>query len=68
MNVFINGEETPAEDGASLEHLLAGLSISKDHKGIAVAVNNTVKPRDTWPDMTIQAGDRIHIIRAVQGG
>ncbi len=68
MNVFINGEKAAAETGVSLEHLLAGLSISKDHKGIAVAVNDTVKPRETWPDMTLQAGDRIEIIRAVQGG
>ena len=68
MNVVINGTETPAEDGVSLESLLKGINISPNQKGIAVAVNDAVKPRATWPDTTLQAGDRVEIIRAVQGG
>ena len=68
MNVFINGKETALEDGLTLEQLLAEIHIDKDKKGIAVAVNDTVKPRTAWTDTIIRADDRIEIIRAVQGG
>jgi sulfur carrier protein len=68
MNVYINGKETKLEDGSTLEHLLETINIDKDKKGIAVAVNDTVKPRGAWPDTIIQPGDRVEIIRAVQGG
>lgn len=68
MHIYVNGKETAAEDGSSLERLLADLKISDQTKGIAVAVNDAVKPRAAWPDATIREGDRIEIIRAVQGG
>jgi len=37
-------------------------------KGIAVAVNNSVKPRNNWPAYTLQPNDKITVIRATQGG
>jgi sulfur carrier protein len=68
MRVYVNGTETAVGDGLSLERLLADLNIATDRKGIAVAVNDTVKPRSAWPATTIRENDRIEIVRAVQGG
>jgi len=33
-----------------------------------VAVNEGVVPRDAWGERELQEGDRVEIIRAVQGG
>ena len=68
MHVIVNGKETEIKDGASLEQLLDSLGISRTQKGIAVAVNNTVVPRETWRETSLQTGDAVEIIRAVQGG
>ncbi len=68
MRLIVNGKETEIEDEATLEKLLDLLKIAKGTKGIAVAVNDTVVPRDAWPGRTLHPGDTVEIIRAVQGG
>ncbi|MCY4781403.1 sulfur carrier protein ThiS [Sphingobacterium sp. UT-1RO-CII-1] len=37
-------------------------------KGIAVALNNLVIPRQQWPDTTVENQAHILIIQATQGG
>lgn len=37
-------------------------------KGIAIAINNEVIPKIHWEQQTLQASDRVTIIRATQGG
>nr|WP_043589883.1 sulfur carrier protein ThiS [Geminisphaera colitermitum] len=51
----------------TLAALLAELG-QADRKGIAVAVNDTVIPRATWPAHSLHDADRILIIQATQGG
>lgn len=48
--------------------LLAALSLPNDGRGIAIAVNDSVVPKSQWPEHKLRDGDRIEIVKAVQGG
>lgn len=65
VQLQINGEERTV-NATSLSDLLRELELPP--RGIAVAVNNSVIRRDDHPNYRLQPGDRIEIIRAVQGG
>ena len=68
MQLNVNGETTDIDDGASLAKLIERLDITNASRGVAVAVNNAVVPREKWNETKLQAGDSVEIIRAVQGG
>jgi sulfur carrier protein len=68
MRLLVNGKETEIEDKTTLEKLLGKFQITKESTGVAVAVNDVVVPRKAWGNTALHAGDRIEIIRAVQGG
>lgn len=68
MQLKVNGEKTEIEDGASITKLVEQLAITPARPGIAVAVNDTVVPREQWGETKLKAGDTVEIIRAVQGG
>jgi sulfur carrier protein len=40
----------------------------KDFKGLAVAVNNSIIPINSWEEFNLNENDSITIIRATQGG
>lgn len=63
MNITVNGE------AAVHEGTLAALVADSvpDRAGVAVAVNDEVVPRASW-DRPLADGDRVEIVRAVQGG
>ena len=68
MELKVNGNAKSLGEGATLADLLESMDIKSDTTGIAVAVNDTVVPRQNWPDTQLHASDSIEIIRAVQGG
>lgn len=68
MEITVNGETKNYNDGATVADLLAGLDIAADASGVAVAVNHAVVPRGQWESVTLNAGDNVEIIQAVQGG
>ncbi|MCV2486213.1 sulfur carrier protein ThiS [Flavobacterium sp. SH_e] len=47
---------------------LLDLEIPHKQNGIAVAVNNTVVPKNKWNEFFVQETDDILIISATQGG
>lgn len=51
----------------SIQDLLL-IEKSCDHKGIAVAVDHRVIPKDLWATHFLQSGSSILIITATQGG
>lgn len=70
MRLNINGED---RDGA-WNHLAAlwraetaGLDLP-NAKGFAIALNGAVVRRDAWATTALHEGDRIEIIRVMQGG
>ena len=67
MNLFI-GQEKKSLDVRAVSDLLKALSLPEDGKGIALAVNDAVVSRSRWLEHELRDGDRIEIVRAVQGG
>ena len=67
MQVFINERTTDASGWKFLRDVMVSQGIGES-KGYAVAINNSVIPRNEWPDKRLQEGDKILIIKASAGG
>lgn len=65
--VVVNGVRRPLGDG-DLRTVLGDLGLAPDAPGVAVAVNERVVPRGEWDRVRLEPGDRVEIVRAVQGG
>jgi sulfur carrier protein len=66
MVIEVNGTATEVDDDVDL-----GTVIDErvpDRRGVAVALDGEVVPRATWDDTPLQAGARLEIVGAVQGG
>jgi sulfur carrier protein len=70
MNLTVNGE--PRESmvtnltdlwRSETEHLNLDTP-----KGYAIALNGALVRKDKWPSTTLAEGDRVEIVRAMQGG
>jgi sulfur carrier protein len=66
--ILVNGEERPVPDDGAIPALLLDLDIDPGEKGLAVAINGEVVPRQEWSARALTAGDRVELVRAVQGG
>jgi sulfur carrier protein len=70
MQLTVNGERRDTVSGnlaelwrAETEHLNL-----ESPKGYAIALNGALIRKDRWQSTTLADGDRIEIVRAVQGG
>ena len=66
--IVVNGEERPAPADGAIPALLLDLDVDPGEKGLAVAINGEVVPRQEWGSKWLTAGDRVELVRAVQGG
>jgi len=64
---LVIGTEVKEIEARIASDLLRALNLGEG-KGIAIAVNDAVVPRSQWQLRTLQEGDKIEIVRAVQGG
>lgn len=64
--ISVNGEPRPLAPGTTVAALVATMTTAT--KGVAVAVNEDVVPRSAWPLTLLNAGDRVEVLTAVQGG
>lgn len=67
MQIQVNGKTHQLDATKSIEDLLVYLEM-KQQTGIAIAVNDTVIPRDKWAKQQLNNQDNILIITATQGG
>jgi sulfur carrier protein len=65
--IQVNGADR-ALDTKTVAALVAALGIAVEARGVAVALNGAVVPRAQWPMAALAAGDRVEVIRAMQGG
>jgi sulfur carrier protein len=65
-SVRVNGEPRELADGTTVAAVVAALDATGT--GCAVALNDEVVPRREWPGRVLEAGDRLEILTAVQGG
>jgi sulfur carrier protein len=66
-SIRVNGRDEPL-GVATLADLLAEKTVDTGRRGIAVALNGAIVPRAAWPQTALHPGDRIEIVRALQGG
>jgi len=62
----VNGEPTPAIDGATVADVVDVMCRSP--RGVAVAVDGIVVPKSTWETTTIAPGATVEIVTAAAGG
>lgn len=67
MEITLNNQSKYVPEHCSLQQLLAQL-FGEPQKGIAVAINDTVIPKESWPYHPLQEKDEVLIIKATQGG
>jgi sulfur carrier protein len=67
MIISVNGAPLEVPKETNLSTLLSMLKVDRP-AGIAVALNETVVPRNDWEKMHMQPNDQVLIIRATQGG
>ncbi|MDT8446944.1 MAG: sulfur carrier protein ThiS [bacterium] len=66
MDLLVNSEPIHFEGNSLAELLLA--QGAAQQRGIAVALNETVVPKEDWSETHLGEGDRILIIQPTQGG
>ncbi|SDP01659.1 sulfur carrier protein [Actinopolyspora xinjiangensis] len=66
MNVTINGQRYELEEGATLADALE--RFQSPSRGVAVALDGAVVPRDRWRDTELTTAATVEIVTAVQGG
>ena len=67
LQIRVNGQDELLEV-ATLAALLQEKAVDTGKRGIAVAVNGAIVPRAVWAQTALRTGDRIEIVRVLQGG
>jgi len=68
VTLQVNGEPTQVAVGTRVLDVLALQGLSSGSRGIAVAVNGEVVPRQEWDEHPLDDGDAVEVLVAVQGG
>jgi len=66
VTIAVNGDAQTVIAGSSLEHLLEQLGMQGQR--VAIEHNQDVIPRSEYANVSLKAGDRVEIIRAIGGG
>lgn len=68
MNIKINGKNRLINKELKLAELIKSEVNSSEPKGIAVALNFSIIPKQKWDEIILNENDEIEIVHAVQGG
>ena len=66
IGVRVNGKEREVEEGVTVVGYLAQLGF--DPRAVAIELNGEILKRDFFATTTLGEGDRMEIVRFVQGG
>lgn len=67
MTISVNNQTIEVEAQTKLSNLVFQ-QIGENSKGIAVAINGQVIPKDSWMETPVKENDELLIIKATQGG
>ncbi|HBX52270.1 MAG: thiamine biosynthesis protein ThiS [Bacteroidetes bacterium RIFOXYA12_FULL_35_11] len=67
MTVYVNNEPINIDNPITITGLLTQLKVEHT-RGSAIAVNHKVIPKISWEMHRLFEGDKIIIIKAIQGG
>ena len=68
MNIRLNGNTENLNSTTSLEGLIKIYLNGKEAKGIAVALNSAIVPKQKWNETELNENDEVEVVHAVQGG
>jgi sulfur carrier protein len=66
--IVLNGQPTDVHAGESVVAVLAHLGLDADARGVAVAVDGDVVPREAWISFALAENARVEVLTAMQGG
>jgi sulfur carrier protein len=66
--IVLNGESSEVAPGATVSEVLARLGLRPEERGVAVAVDGEVVPRNDWKSFALGADAHVEVLRAMQGG
>jgi sulfur carrier protein len=66
VQVTINGTAREVAEDSTLAAVLEEVGVAS--RGVAVAVDGAVVPRDRWPVTGLRPGAVVEVLTAVQGG
>ena len=66
MRITLNEIPMECEETSTIATLLA--TVDRLQPGTALAVNQTIVPRDEWASRALHAGDDILLFQAIAGG
>lgn len=67
MIIRVNDQPREVAAGLALADLVRDLGLA-ERKGVAIAINDEVAPRSTWPVRKLAEADSVLVIQATQGG
>lgn len=67
MKVFLNGDPIEISAEITVREVLRVAGINEE-RGIAVALESEVVRRSEWDAVTVDEGQHVEVLRAVQGG
>ncbi|TDQ11339.1 sulfur carrier protein ThiS [Pedobacter metabolipauper] len=67
MEITVNQKNYHLQETCSVEHMLS-VVLQTEAKGIAVAINQSIISKSSWPNHIVNDGDSVMLIKATQGG
>ena len=68
MIIELNGRSVELPPGATVADTVIESGANGDSRGVAVAVDGEVIRRAEWGKTKLRSGQRVEVVRAVQGG
>jgi sulfur carrier protein len=66
--IVLNGQRSDVHAGETVVAVLARLGLEAHARGVAVAVDGEVVPRDAWESFALGEDARVEVLTAMQGG
>jgi len=66
ITVYVNKEKITFQNQPSIKEVLNQFNVSD--KGIAIAINEQIIPKENWSSKLLSEQDQLLIIKATQGG
>jgi sulfur carrier protein len=66
--ITVNGAEAALPAGSRIADVLDALGVEPGRRGVAIAVDGEVVPRAQWDTTSLEAGARVEVVQAIQGG
>ena len=68
MTIELNGEPTELAEDATVRDAAARAGVDGEVRGVAVALDGEVVPRDAWGETRLRDGQSVEVVAAIQGG